>query len=240
MNKLKNGFTLVEILIALAVSALVMTAVYAMINISQRASANVGRRVLTQQDARAVLNFMAMEVGMASFNPTTSAATWSAGALKSDGSVCIAFNNTVRKGIQIATANSILVAMDLNTDRRIGGNVTNPTNEYITYSYNATNSTITRDVSCGGAQAILGGTGSSTMVSNNAAGTPLFQYFNNTGGDISANVIASPDDPNIGISAIRRIRINIIADVENESKQGLMKISRKTFTTDVLVRNHGF
>ena len=70
MNMKKNGFSLVELIIAMAVGLLIMTAIYAIINMAQRSSASVGRKVVTQQDARAVLDLMAMEIRMASYNPT--------------------------------------------------------------------------------------------------------------------------------------------------------------------------
>jgi hypothetical protein len=185
------------------------------------------------------MDLMAMEIRMASFNPNMTTTTWATHALASDNSICVNFTTT-RKGIQTALGNSILIAMDLNADRQIGGNVPNAENEYIRYNYDITNSKITRRVSCGTTFDILGGVGNFTMVRNNAAGVPLFEYFDIDGNNISTNVINSPNDVNIGINAIRRIRINIIADVENEDKRGIVKVSRRTYSTDALVRNHAF
>ena len=234
-------------MIAMAVGMIIMAAIYAMINLAQGTSGNVGRRVMTQQDARTVLDLMAMEISMASFNPNMVNSTWNGNMLGNCNAIAM---TQVRRGIQVANATQIGVAMDL------GSNTTNcpdpvgdpcigdVANEYIVYNYNSTNSTITRNVSCGGNEAILGGTNSSTMVRNNSTNpiTPLFQYFNVAGTDISANVIATPDAAvgNGGIRDIRRIRINIIADVENEEKRGTLKVSRRTYSTDVLVRNHAF
>jgi hypothetical protein len=109
-------------------------------------------------------------------------------------------------------------------------------NEYLMYAYDSGTSTITRNVSCGGDQTILGGTGSSTMVKNNetAPVTPLFQYFNESGTEIqSTDLVATPD---VSIRLIRRIRINIVADVETQGSS--FNVSRRTYTTDVLVKNH--
>ncbi len=244
-NKLNNGFTLVELIIAVAVGMIIMTAIYAMINLGQGSTGGISRRVLTQQDARAVLNLMAMEVGMASFNPTSDNAVWGKTPLKADDTACVDADVPspflqVRRGIQTAGPNSILVSMNLNADTKIGGNVTNSENEYIRYSFDSNTGTIKRAVSCGGDQPIVGGANSSTMIRNNVAGVPLFQYFNTAGTDISANVINTPDAQpgNGGISDIRRIRINISADVENDDKRGTFKTSRRTYSTDVLVRNH--
>ena len=77
MNMKKNGFSLVELIIAVAVGLLIMTAVYAIINLAQSSSVSVGRKVVTQQDARSVLDLMAMEIRMASYNPTQSTTLWS-------------------------------------------------------------------------------------------------------------------------------------------------------------------
>jgi len=82
----------------------------------------------------------------------------------------------------------------------------------------------------------LGGAGSSTMVKNNETVpvTPLFQYFDESGTtDITAAVVATPD---VSIRLIRRIRINIVADVETQGSS--FNVSRRTYTTDVLVKNH--
>jgi len=64
----KKGFTLVEILITVVVAAVIMAAVYGLMTMAQRTSSSTDRRVITQQDTRSVLHFMAMEIRMASFN----------------------------------------------------------------------------------------------------------------------------------------------------------------------------
>jgi prepilin-type N-terminal cleavage/methylation domain-containing protein len=232
-NMKKNGFSLVELLVAMAVGLVIMAAVYGAMNTAQMSSASIGRKVLTQQDARTVLYLMAMEIRMASFNPRFNSAIWS--TIPAADSTCdqmgLATSIVARKGIQIADSNNILVAMNLNADAIIGPP---GTNEYISYAYDAGTSTITRNVSCSGDQIILGGAGSSTMVRNSDAPvTPLFQYFDESGTDISAAVVATPDT---SIRLIRRIRINIIADVETQGRS--FNVTRRTYTTDVLVKNH--
>ena len=236
MNMKKNGFTLVELIIAIAVGLLILTAIYASINMAQRSSASVGRKVTTQQDARAVLDLMAMEIRMASYNPLVSPATW----LSIPTIACTSMGSfspvKANKGIQTVlgtpNANTIIIAMDLNGDGIIGPP---GSSEYIEYSYNATDKTITRNVSCLGDTTILGGTGNATMVRNddqinpatNNKPMPLFQYFDSTG-----SVTAS-------ITAIRRVRITIVADTENPDSL-TNKARRMTYTTDVLVKNHAF
>ena len=235
MNMKKKGFSLVELLIAMAVGLVIMAAVYGVMNTAQLSSASIGRKVLTQQDARTVLYLMAMEIRMASYNPTMSQTIWSTiptGTCNSMGNVVPV---PAHKGIQTANANTILIAMDLNNPPIIPAVIGDVVNEYIEYSYNGVD-TINRNVSCGGDQTILGGAGSSTMVKNNETVpvTPLFQYFDESGTtDITAAVVATPD---VSIRLIRRIRINIVADVETQGSS--FNVSRRTYTTDVLVKNH--
>lgn len=216
MNIKKNGFTFVELIIAIAVAAVIMTAIYASVNMAQRSSASVGRKVVTQQDARAVLDLMAMEIRMASYNPTISQTTWIGNVLGNCSGSSISLTQT-NKGIQFAGANEIRIAMDLDNSGTIG----NADNEYIVYKYNGSD-TITRNVSCGGNQAFLGGAGSATTVSNN---TGTFQYFDRDG-SVAAVI------PNI-----RRVRITIVADTENPDSL-THQPRRMTYTTDVLVKNH--
>ena len=239
----KKGFTLIELLIAMVVGLVIMAAIYGMMNMGQQSSATVDRRVLTQQDVRAVLDLMAMEIRMASFNPRRTAATW--GTVPT---ACINPPKPIRKGIQIATPNSILIAMDLwdgdsakdppEPDSIIGSPASNESISYV-YEQDPIDTTkwlIRRIVECGNSAVILGGSGSSTNVVNNNAGIPVFQYFFI---DTSTNVERALTDAELlfdtNIAAIRRIRITIVADVE---VQGRIQVSRRTYSTDVLVRNH--
>ena len=231
----KNGFTLIELLIAIAVGLIIMAAVYGGMNMAQHSSSSIDRKTLTQQDTRAVLNLMAMEIRMASFTRRNNNAVWttipSAASTPACTQMGLATPVAVRKGIQLAGANEILIAMDLNADNIIGPP---SSNEYIYYKLEEQR--ITRNVTCGGNQTILGGAGSSTLVVNTVA-TPLFTYFDEDGQDISAAVGSAPgstSDTNIPL--IRSIRITIVASVEKQGSQfGVKPI---TYTTDVLVKNH--
>ena len=222
MNMKNNGFTLIELIIAVFTAGFIALGIYASINMAQRSSASVGRKVVTQQDARAVLDLMALEIRMASYNPTSSTSIWTSIPACASMNIALAKAN---KGIQTASgstdANTIVIAMDLNGDSIIGPP---GTSEYIEYSYNGAD-TITRNVNCSGDTAILGGAGSATMVRNNSAGVSVFQFF-----DSSGNVTTS-------IPAIRRIRITIVADTESNDNLST-KARRMTYTTDVLVPNH--
>jgi hypothetical protein len=194
---------------------------------------------------------MAMEIRMASYNPTSSTTIWST-IPTNCASISISLDPT-KKGIQTATANTILVAMDLTNPTVYPAVIGDSPNEYIEYSYNNTTSTIYRNVSCSGDTAILGGTSSATMVKNgtcpsytngtctcaaNINGTcpALFQYFDASGNNLADN---TGTVPTTSIKNIRRIRITIVANTEYTDR--LTHKSRiMTYTTDVLVKNHAF
>ena len=223
----KTGVSLVELIVAIAVGLIIMAAIYSLMNTGQKSSASLARKVLTQQDARAVMDLMALEIGMASYNPGLFQAVWVGSPSTSTG-VCAAYNFVqTRKGIQIAGTNQILIAMDLNGDGIIG----NPgTNEYIFYEF--TGNAIRRGVSCANSQTILGGAASGTRVLNDAT-IPLFQYF--AASDTTPMDMTTPLTDQ-QIASIRRIRINIVVEVENQTSA--FRVSQKTYTTDVFVRNH--
>lgn len=223
MNR-KNGFTLIELIIAMGIGAIIMTAIYASMNMAQKSSASVGRKIVTQQDARSVLDIMAMEIRMASLNPSMSRTIW--GSIPSCASMGSIDPDKDFKGIQVADPDRILIAMDLNNPplNSAISEIGDEQNEYIEYQFHADSKTITRNVSCGGDNVILGGEDLSTTVSNDD-NTPVFQYFDRNGGETTS------------ISSIRRIRITIVADTKApDSLTG--KVKRMTYTTDVLVKNH--
>jgi len=232
----KNGFTLIEIIIAIFVGSVIMIAVYGMMEMAQKNSTSLDRKVITQQDTRTVLDLMASEIRMASYNPTKSVNVWSTmpicmGGL---GGITQSF-----QGIQIAKANKILIAMDLDKSGSIG----NVTNEYIMYSYDSNANKISRNVSCGGDVVLLGPDAAAvppivttTNVLNQLAGVSLFQYFDKSNNNITATVDNNSSTVN-GIPAIRRILITIVADT---AAKDLMtgQIRQIVYSTSVIVRNH--
>jgi prepilin-type N-terminal cleavage/methylation domain-containing protein len=227
----KNGFTLVELMIALGIAMGIGLTLYFSINMAQRSSTSVSRKVITQQDARTVLDIMAMEIRMTSLNMTMSRTIWNAIPTTGCGSMGNIVPWPANKGLQVAGPNTILIAMDLGGRIEPGGAnvpsgiIGDAPSEYIEYALGT--NTITRNVSCGGDNDILGGEDLSTTVRNGGLGIPLFQYYNSAG-NITAN-----------IPQIRRVRITIVADTRSpDALTGQAK--RMTYTTDVLVKNHVF
>lgn len=207
---------------ALGISMLIITAIYASVNMAQRSSTSVTRKVITQQDARAVLDIMAMEIRMASLNPKPPAmgSTWSTIPYGANLSLTTA-PSVSNKGIQIAGANQIHVSMDLSGNGTIG----DASNEHILYTYSSAINAIYRNVSNGGNQPILGGNDDAETKVINDGSTPLLQYFDRDG------------NPATTIPDIRRIRITIIAQTKSSDMlSGKVRII--PYTTDVLVKNH--
>ncbi len=126
--------------ISIAVGLVIIAVIYAAVNMGQRSTVNVERKVAAHQDARAALELMSLEIQMASFNPTYATNIWVAPGNCTPGS-----GNQSYRGIQAATDSSITVESDINENGVIG----NP-NEVITYAYDSTNQYITRSTGCSG------------------------------------------------------------------------------------------
>jgi prepilin-type N-terminal cleavage/methylation domain-containing protein len=226
----KKGFTLVEVMIAVVVGATIMAAVYGLMTMAQRTSSSTDRRVITQQDTRSVLDLMAMEIRMASYNKQYNPTLW----LNIPTCWGIAVPTTIPvsgispKGIMQATATQLAFAMDLDSDNQFTSN-----NEYIRYSYDGatalSRATMTGGA-CGAAQNILGGTAPFTNIRNAAEGVPMFRYFSATG-ELGVGGTA------VDINSIRRILITIASETaSNVGNTGQPK--RMVHSTTVIVRNH--
>jgi hypothetical protein len=213
-----------------------MIAVYGYMVMSQKNSANMDRRIVTQQDTRTVLDLMASEIRMASYNPVHNTSTW----INPSPLVCVptAAATVAYKGIKVADTNNIAIAMDIGGPAPAtnipSGVIGDAANEYIVYSYDGA-STLTRSVNCVGA-AILGGTAPFSNVRNVAANVNLFRYFDAGGNEITATVSNNASTVN-GIPAIRRILVTIVTDT-TENDLNTKKPKRMVYSTSVIVRNH--
>ncbi|HUN55114.1 MAG TPA: prepilin-type N-terminal cleavage/methylation domain-containing protein [Smithella sp.] len=237
MNK-ENGFTLIETLLALMIGSLVLMAIYAAINSVQTSSSKIESKVAAQQDSRGALDLMAMEIQMASYNPLLKNNIW----VSSTDCVSVA-SNQIYKGIQEAAANSITIEMDItdaagtNTD---GNGAIDGPNEIIRYNYDSTNNYITRQsrtaAACSTAPALpfLGATTANSttqtvLVVNNAAGIPVFRYYD------GQNTLLAAPVTNIG--DIRKIEITLVTQTSNQDI-GTGGQRQIVYTTSVVPRNH--
>ncbi|MDD5167439.1 MAG: prepilin-type N-terminal cleavage/methylation domain-containing protein [Syntrophales bacterium] len=239
MNRSK-GFTLVELIIAMAVTAIMMVGLYAAVNAVQRSTSGVERKVAAQLDIKPALDLMAMEIGMASYNPTyaVNSSLW----VLPPGvtGACVNNGTATYKGIQEATTTSITVEMDIHgtgtaPDGIVGTVGSGGKDEIIRYSYNAASQYITRETNCGGGQPFLGDTTGNTRAVQVINSTynpvlPVFRYFNSAGTDITASLPGQ-------IPNIRRILITLAVQTE-DIDPGTGQRRQLIYSTSVIPRNH--
>ncbi len=237
--KQRNGFTLVELMIAMGVTMGLLAAVYMAVNSAQRHSSAIERKVTAQQDAKPAIDLMAMEIGMASYNSNKTTGNWLVAA-----DCTTVSTNQAYRGIQEATVNALTVEMDVNDNctgdndpicmRNYTGNP-NP-NEVIRYNYDTANQYITRETNCGGGQPFLGDTAASgtprtVRVINGTLGFPVFRYYDGAGAEITAAGLPA------GIPNIRRIDIVLALETEDvDPNTGQRR--RLIYSTSVIPRNH--
>lgn len=242
----KNGFTLVEVLLSVLISTIVMAAITMSLRSGLQSSVGIDTKVSAQQDTRAALEIMAMEIGMASYKlPIFGNNIW-----RNPANCNAESNNLDRRGIQIANSNSITVQMDINDNGEISP--PNNPNETIEYIYDASNQRITRSTNCGPHFDLIGcvdangdgrcdnnGSLRTVRVINDAA-TPVFRYFYGNGVPFTPNptlTTCDPITPNRHICNIRRIDITLLVEsdiIDPMTKQR----GRMIYSTSVIPRNH--
>ena len=119
----EKGFTLAEMLVAMVVAGLVMTAAYATYSTQSRSYKTNEAVTALQQNLRSAMYHLERELRMAGYNPTVSMTT------------SFGFTNI--------DADTVTFTMDSN------GNGVLDTTETITYARNATDNTLTRNAGAG-------------------------------------------------------------------------------------------
>lgn len=236
--KSQKGFTLIELLIAIGVTTILLGAVYMAVDSVQRNSSGIERRVVAQQDVKAALDLMAMEIAMASYNPSFTAT----GIWRANTNCNIFAPKQLYRGIQEAEANALTIQMDLNGNGNILG--VNDENELIRYFYVSAGSDryITRSVSCGVAMPFLG----ASVASNDAQNVrvinsdlnpsiPIFRYFDGQGVEITQGI--TNNDLPVRIPDIRRIEITLAVETEHINPNTGQR-QRLIYSTSVIPRNH--
>lgn len=109
-----HGFTIIELLVATALSGVVMASIYSTYYSQQKSYITQGQISAMQQNLRSALSHMEREIRMAGYDPTGQAAS----------------------GIMTAGANSIRITMDITDNGGTGGpdGVADDDNEDITYA----------------------------------------------------------------------------------------------------------
>jgi prepilin-type N-terminal cleavage/methylation domain-containing protein len=242
-----EGFTLIEILMALFIGLVLLGAIYVSMNSGQKSSAGLERKVAAQQDVRAALEIMAMEIAMASFNPNFGSGIWRVPPPLSNACTGVSANQPY-KGIQEATPTSISVEMDTGGagPGRPSGAIGDSPNEIIRYTYDTANQRILRNPNCAGDLSFLGdvagaaqGTRTVRVINNsigirNGKGEPaVFRYYDARNPPTELYPNAAPADyPNI-----RRIEITLGVETEEVDPSTQQRRSF-IYSTSVLVKNH--
>ena len=228
--KTQRGFTITEILTAMTVGIIVVGAIYSIVIMARKSAGAIELRSAADQDVRAALEIMSLEIQMASYNPKHKFNMWKK---YNDPKEALA-PEQINKGIQEATTTSITIEMDLNGNEQIAA-IKGDENEVIRYEYVATESDhyITRSTNGGSAQPLLGAAFKSTTpktVRVVNGDTPVFKYYDGKGFLIDK-------DLNANIPNIRRIEITLIVETDELSPDtGLRR--KMTYTTCVIPRNH--
>ncbi|MGO9136696.1 MAG: PilW family protein [Syntrophales bacterium] len=250
----ERGFTLVELMIAIAVSLIMIAAIGMAIESASRSSGGIERKVTAQQDVRGALDIIALEVKMASYNPSFSTTIWRSDGNPGGPNFCTTQSaNQLYKGIQEATANSITVEMDIAGGVDANGNpdgngALTEANEIIRYNFVQTGNDryITREANCGGPQAFLGDSVASgnpkTVRIINADPdvlVPVFRYFDSQGIELLS--AAGPWPGRVcmpGCTAdIRMIEITMAVETDEiDPSTGLTR--RMIYKTRETVRNN--
>jgi prepilin-type N-terminal cleavage/methylation domain-containing protein len=215
----EKGFTLIEILIAMAVGLIVLGAIYASLTTGQRSSVAIEQRISTHQDARTALEIMSAEIRMASFNPNGAENMWID---------LVGAASQANKGIQLASSTALGIEMDMNGSGAI--ETTGNSTEVITYRYDSVNQVITRSANFSTAQEFLGDTSAARVLRVVNGATPVFRYFDGAGNPIADLVNDIPK--------IKRIQITLIVETSQNSPMTGQPV-RTIYSTSVIPRNHG-
>jgi len=220
----------------MAVGIILMGAVYVMVQSGQRGSVSLEQKVVAQQDARAALQTMTLEIGMASFNPNFQSAIWLNAACGNNLPP-----NLTYKGIQAASANSLTIEMDIDQSSVVGDYA----NEVVTYTYNPLSQYISRNNNCQGGESFLGDDPASGLpravrvindtngngVYDDGADIPVFRYFDGSGNQIPFASLPA------NIMNIRRIDITLQVETDQIS-QDTHQRRTMVYSSSVIPKNH--
>ena len=229
---------------AIFVGMLLLAVAYIAMTSGQQSSAGVERKVAAQQDVRAVMQTMALEISMSSYNPMFAPGIWRNIPGMSGPCVDVSASQDY-KGIQEARPESIAIEADLGENGSIAGT---DNNEVIRYVYvGGAQQYITRSTNCGPNFAFLGNTPAnprSVRVINNDLGitnglghTAVFRYYNAVGAGGTELYPYLPGGDPTQIPNIRRVDITLAVETD-EVDPSTHRPRRMIYSTSVLVRNH--
>jgi type IV pilus assembly protein PilW len=230
MRNDSGGHTIVELVIAMALAAILITAIYQIHAVRQKSYAKQQLAVEMQQNIRAAISLMKREIRMAGYDPAAN------DGLDSDGDTVIDnVEESAGTGIHRAGRSMIQISFDNDADRNIAPG------ERITYGLAKAYDADSDGIADAGAAPLGRKTGAGTLmpVAESIQGVGFAYAFDNNNdgnldtddGTVSGNIIwafdSTPDDENdelttnldtgtplvvpIPLSDIRAIRIWILA-----------------------------
>jgi prepilin-type N-terminal cleavage/methylation domain-containing protein len=251
----QKGFTLIELLFAILIGMMLIAAAYIAMTSGQQTSAGVERKVAAQQDVRAAMQVMGLELSMASYNPYSMPNIWH--DLPPPGGLveCQASGNQAYKGIREATPTAITVEMDVGESSLVG----DQRGEVLRYVYDPDGQFLTRETAnCQETRSpsavfpFLGDKpeskrtrtvrvnnqnpeNSSQDIVNGHGNVAVFRYFDaqKPGNELY------PDETPSDIEKIRRIDITLAVETD-EVDPASKRRRQMIYSTSVLVRNHVF
>ncbi len=255
-----RGFTLTELLFAILIGMVLMGAAYLAMTSGQQSSTGVERKVAAQQDVRAALQTMGLELSMASYNPHYIPGIWQDIPNFGNADCSTSLEQTYR-GIREATPTEIMVEMDLGETDKVG----DEEGEIVRYAYRAEDQFINREpINCknngternpSAAAPFLGDDPSkgrprtvrvinnnledpSRNIVNGHGTTAVFRYFDGRSDALHplGQEIYPGEDPSV-IPNIRRIDITLGVEAD-EVDPSTKRRKQMTYTTSVAVRNH--
>jgi prepilin-type N-terminal cleavage/methylation domain-containing protein len=254
--KHSKGFTIVELVMAMAVGLVLLAAISTAVVSGQRSSTGIERKVTTNQDARAALEIMATEIRMASFSPYMNSAPGGAAPLTWLNPADCSAGTQLNRGIQLARDGEIVVEMDIQGACAPSVNVNDScsdasinkgsSSEIIRYLYDDVNQRINREeISCNAGarspQALLSFLGPiagqpevRTVRVTNGTTLPVFRYFKADGTPLNPAGTPMTDAKIIDIKRIEIVLLVESADVDPSTGQP----RRMAYSTSVIPRNH--
>jgi len=190
----QRGFTLVELMIAMAVGLIVLGAMYSVFTLQNKQFGQQDMVTEMQQNARAGIEMMVREIRMAGYNPAKKTTGWSASPTTSPGRT---------PGVVTANASDITFVADL--DGNSDTTYTSNANENITYDL----CPAATCASCSWQCLARTSNGTITPAAENIE-TLTFKYYNSSGTELTAPVGAAD------LANIRKIEVTIGARSSKE------------------------
>ena len=186
----RSGFSTAELLVASTVSLIGFAALYAVFFAQQKALAVQGAYAEVQTTVRSVLDLMAREIRMASYDPTGAALP------AAPGPACPG----VRRGLADATPTRVRFQQDLNGDGALAG-----ANEDLTYELVGTD-----------LQRTDGASAPVVLASGLPSGGFVLRYF--TGGNPPVELVPAGSPPALSAAqrdCVARVRLTLQATLPN-------------------------